>query len=100
MPETRLTTIYNGVDAQRFLPGGERHATLPLDFAAGDSIVIGTIGRLDPLKNQTTLVDAFLRSIATRPALRARLRRAVIGDGLGRAQIEAMLAAAQARDLA
>lgn len=97
--EARLTTIYNGVDVQRFAPGGERHAALPLGFAADDTIVIGTIGRLDPLKNQIALVEAFLRVLAERPALRARLRLALIGDGPERGRIESMLGAAQARDL-
>ena len=100
VPENRLTTIYNGVDTQRFAPGGARHAALPPGFAGEDSIVIGTIGRLDPLKNQAALVDAFLRALAARPELRGRLRLALIGDGPERAKIEAMLAAAQARDLA
>jgi sugar transferase (PEP-CTERM/EpsH1 system associated) len=99
VPETRLTTIYNGVDTQRFAPGGARRAALPPGFAGEDSIVIGTIGRLDPLKNQTALVDAFLHILAARPALRTRLRLALIGDGPERAKIEAMLGAAQARDL-
>lgn len=100
VPPTRITTIYNGVDTRRFSPEGPRHAVLPEGFATEDSIVIGTIGRLDPLKNQTALVEAFLAVLAKRPELRARLRLVIVGDGPERGKIESALARAHASNLA
>jgi sugar transferase (PEP-CTERM/EpsH1 system associated) len=65
----RIRQIYNGVDTRRYRPG---HA-MPRDWpwARDDRAglwVCGTVGRLDPLKNQGALVDAFAELVAQRPA--------------------------------
>ncbi|MFZ0692565.1 MAG: TIGR03088 family PEP-CTERM/XrtA system glycosyltransferase [Alphaproteobacteria bacterium] len=104
VPESRIETIYNGVDTDRFSPPGLRRGPgrdiLPAGFAPDGAIVIGTIGRLDPLKNQLGLVEAFLHVLETRPALRQVLRLVIVGDGYQRPEIEAALIAGKARDLA
>jgi glycosyltransferase involved in cell wall biosynthesis len=100
VPEARLETIYNGVDTARFSPDAPARRALPSGFAPDGSIVVGTIGRLDALKNQIGLARAFVRVLTLRPALRASLRLVIIGDGKVRADIEAVLAAANARELA
>jgi glycosyltransferase involved in cell wall biosynthesis len=52
------------------------------------------------VKDQTTLVHAFLRALETQPALRQRLRLVLVGDGPLRAQCLTLLEAAGAADLA
>jgi sugar transferase (PEP-CTERM/EpsH1 system associated) len=98
VPASRLTTIYNGVDTNRFAPDATSRAILPPSFG-GDTIVLGTLGRLEPVKNQLGLVGAFARVIARRPQLRAKLRLAIIGDGEQRAELDAAIAAADIGDL-
>ena len=100
VPEARIVTIYNGVDTDRFRPDGPGRGILPESFAPEGSIVIGTVGRLDPLKNQLGLVEAFLHVLERRPALRGILRLVIVGDGDQRGEIETALAAGNARDLA
>jgi sugar transferase (PEP-CTERM/EpsH1 system associated) len=100
IPEARVTAIYNGVDTARFHPPQSRGGILPEGFAPPGSVVIGTVGRREQVKDQTTLAAAFCRLIAERPALRERLRLAIVGDGGLRGDIERMLAEHGARDLA
>jgi len=100
VPSSRLETIYNGVDTERFSPQRKHRPPLPEGFAPPSSVVLGTLGRLDPLKNQLGLAQAFARLLANRPELRQRLRLVIVGDGDQREKIEAVLAAANARDLA
>jgi len=78
----RITQIYNGVDLQRFQPGdsGARRALPPEIWTAGQ-IWIGTVGRIQPIKDQATLLRAVAVALAARPELRRLLRVAVIGNG-------------------
>lgn len=78
----RIDRIYNGVDMDRFHPAaGGRAPLLLAGFALADSIVIGTVGRMQTVKDQTTLVAAFLHLLERVPELRARLRLVLVGDG-------------------
>jgi sugar transferase (PEP-CTERM/EpsH1 system associated) len=79
----RIVQIYNGVDTARFHSGSAtpRASVIPIDFATRDSIVIGTVGRLQPVKDQATLLRAFARVVGRRPDYRQRLRMVIIGDG-------------------
>jgi sugar transferase (PEP-CTERM/EpsH1 system associated) len=79
---SRITTICNGVDVERFTPARERPLhLLPAGWPAGARFVIGTVGRIQPVKDQAVLVRAFARIVAQRPELRARLRLAIVGEG-------------------
>ncbi|HYM03684.1 MAG TPA: TIGR03088 family PEP-CTERM/XrtA system glycosyltransferase [Stellaceae bacterium] len=100
VPESRLQTIYNGVDTERFSPMGRSREALPPGFAPEGATVIGTFGRLDPLKNQLALARAFARILAARPAARRSLRLMIVGEGKQRAEIEAALDEGGVRDLA
>jgi sugar transferase (PEP-CTERM/EpsH1 system associated) len=96
---SRVTRIVNGVDVQRFRPGTrERPASWPFDDAK--LCVVGTVGRLQPVKNQALLAKAFVRALEIEPAMRARLRLAIVGEGPLRGEIERTLAAAHASELA
>ena len=100
VPEGRITPIYNGVDTTRFHPPQSRSGVLPDGFAPPGSFVVGTIGRLEQVKDQPTLAAAFCRLLAERPDLRGRLRLAIVGDGSLRAGLERLLAEHGASDLA
>lgn len=78
----RITQIYNGVDTVRFSPDPARpRAWLPPAFRDADLTLIGTVGRIQPVKDQATLLEAFARLLAKQPALRTKLRLVVVGDG-------------------
>ena len=100
----KIAVIYNGVDSEVFRPRGEadtpRPGVLPPDFAPPGAFVVGTIGRLEEVKDQTTLVRAFLRALEQRPSLRETLRLIVIGEGSLRAEMESLLEGAGAKPLA
>jgi sugar transferase (PEP-CTERM/EpsH1 system associated) len=80
VPAGRVTQIYNGVDMTRFKPA-ERAArdVLPAGFAAPNSVVIGTVGRLSGEKDQANLIAAFAR--ARRSTASPELRLVLVGDG-------------------
>jgi len=105
VPTHLVTQICNGVDTEHFRPAtrrGEQTAEViagcPFDPAR--HWVVGTVGRMAPVKDQGTLVLAFLRALELKPALRDRLRLVLIGDGPLRAHCLALLEAAGAADLA
>ncbi len=100
VPSARLETIYNCVDPARFSPGPPVPHLLPDGFAPPGAIVVGTFGRLDPLKNQLALVEAFVRLLGRNPELRHKLRLVIIGNGDLRSEIDAALVKANASELA
>ncbi len=80
---TRITQICNGVDTDRFVPAGDgpRRSRLPPAFRDENCVLIGTVGRIQPVKDQTLLLRAFAIAREMHPALRNRMRLAVVGDG-------------------
>jgi sugar transferase (PEP-CTERM/EpsH1 system associated) len=79
----RVVTIHNGVDAKRFSDEEREHGRRVLNLAP-DAIAIGTVGRLDPVKDQMGLLEAFA-------GIAAAERGAVLiiaGDGPCRAALE------------
>jgi sugar transferase (PEP-CTERM/EpsH1 system associated) len=78
---TRIRQIYNGVDTQKFRPDGSGRQLLPENFREPDRIVIGNVGRMQPVKDPLTLVRAFGGLLAARPEARQRLRLVMVGDG-------------------
>ena len=78
----KITRIYNGVDSNRFRPSRSKRLRLPVaGLVKDDSIVIGTVGRMADVKDQLTLVRAFLRLLDEMPEARQRFRLVIIGDG-------------------
>src|SRR6185437_13039850 len=100
IPAAKTETIYNGVDTATFSPDGPARRALPSGFAPHGTVVVGTIGRLDTLKNQLGLARAVGLMLKMRPDVRGSLRLVIVGDGKQRTDIEAALADADARDLA
>jgi sugar transferase (PEP-CTERM/EpsH1 system associated) len=99
--EDRLTQVYNGVDVNTFGPRpGARPPILPARFAPPGSVVFGTVGRLQTVKDQTTLARAFVELLRAVPGARDVARLVIVGEGPLRAECEALLRDAQALDLA
>jgi sugar transferase (PEP-CTERM/EpsH1 system associated) len=82
VPARSVTHICNGVDTDRFQPAAAgRVAIGPSGFALPEDIVVGTVGRMDPVKDPLNLVHAFITAVRTAPDLALRLRLVLIGDG-------------------
>ena len=89
----RIEQIYNGADTERFAPAAA--GALPIagcPFAAPAHWLIGSVGRMQTVKNQTLLAHAFARALALAPALRARARLVLVGEGPLRDAVRAILA--------
>ena len=99
IPEQKIALIYNGVATNIFRPGISSFL-LPNGFKPENGFVIGTIGRLEPVKDQLTLTHAFCEMLKHRPELRKRARLLIVGDGALRSEIEQTLDRASARELA
>jgi sugar transferase (PEP-CTERM/EpsH1 system associated) len=99
--QTRIDQIYNGVDTRRFRPAdGARAPLAGSPFAAPTFWVVGTVGRLQAVKDQVLLARAFVRAIELAPHARERMRLAIVGDGPLRPQVEQVLRDAGAESLA
>ncbi len=97
----RIAQIYNGVDADLFRPAQGDRLPLPCPgFDSPDRFVIGTVGRMQAVKDQLTLVRAFIRLLNIVPGARQVLRLAIVGDGPLREPALALLRQAEALDLA
>ncbi len=87
LPRRKVLPICNGVDTHRFCPGGRQVARATLGIGP-ERIVIGTVGRLDPVKDQAGLLRAF-SLIADDP----RALLLIAGDGPCRAELETTVSA-------
>ena len=77
-PRQIISVVYNGVDTSKFKPNGESKKWLreQLGINEGD-FCVGTIGRLEPVKDQATLIRAF--SLFTKEIPESKLL--LIGEG-------------------
>ena len=76
----RVTHICNGVDTDRFKPGGAA-ADIPWASQAGEELVLGSIGRLDPIKNFDLLLDSVAKLAASEDDRCRSVRLVLVGDG-------------------
>lgn len=89
----RVTQIHNGVDCAKFHPAGERREQLPcVGFAGPEQFVIGTVGRMQEVKDPLTLARAFVLLKQGMPWAEQRLRLVMIGDGPLRERVRTLLA--------
>ena len=92
MPPARVEQIYNGVDAQRFRPAeGGRFPIGGCPFEDPKYWLIGTVGRMDPVKDPLNLVRAFIQALQLAPAKRERMRLVLVGDGALYSEARTML---------
>lgn len=93
VPSRKVTQIYSGVDSVKFHPrDGARAPVGPPGFAGKDDIVIGSVGRLAPVKDFPTLILAFHYLRKLWPEGYARLRLVIVGDGPMRPECERLIA--------
>jgi sugar transferase (PEP-CTERM/EpsH1 system associated) len=98
---SRITQIYNGVDATLFHPAGERREEVPhSNFSEPGHIVIGTVGRMQDVKDPLTLARAFALLMQTMPRARERVRLVMVGDGPLREQVSTLLEESGVQDYA
>jgi sugar transferase (PEP-CTERM/EpsH1 system associated) len=97
----RHSFIPNGVDTSVFTPASDR--TDPVEdcpFSPTQHWLIGTVGRLQTVKNQPLLARAFVRLLAEHPELAARARLVIVGEGPLRTEVAAVLDSAGLGQLA
>jgi sugar transferase (PEP-CTERM/EpsH1 system associated) len=99
VPDEEISQVYNGVDTERFHPGVDA-ALAGCPFRAPDHWVIGTVGRLESIKDPLNLARGFIRALTLQPAAARSLRLAILGDGAQRPEVEKILAEAGVRELA
>lgn len=97
--ESRIDQIYNGVDTMRFSP--RRQARFQIEgcpFDGDAQWLIGTVGRMQPVKDQITLVRAFIDAAKGESANAQRLRLVLVGEGPLRAVALSLLREAGLED--
>jgi sugar transferase (PEP-CTERM/EpsH1 system associated) len=98
--EKRVTQIYNGVDSTRFHPASVRQNISGCPFNDVRYWLVGTVGRMQSVKDQTNLAKAFVQALQIAPELRDRLRLIMIGEGPLRHESLVILQTAGFADLA
>jgi sugar transferase (PEP-CTERM/EpsH1 system associated) len=89
VPARAMSQIYNGVDTDRFHPAeGGPSAISGCPFTPHEHWLVGTVGRMQAVKDQLVLARAFVQAVRAQPSLQARLRLVMIGDGPLRAQAQ------------
>jgi sugar transferase (PEP-CTERM/EpsH1 system associated) len=97
----RIEQIYNGVDTIRFHPTITARAPIEgCPFNDADHWLVGTVGRMETVKDPINLARAFARAVQLDREARRRMRLVLVGEGRLRPQVEALLAEAGVRDLA
>jgi sugar transferase (PEP-CTERM/EpsH1 system associated) len=84
LPESRISIIANGVDVDRFRPREDRSALRAMLGLPESRFIIGSVGRLDPVKNHEVILRAIHR-------LREQGRQAfllLVGEGPQRPVLE------------
>ncbi len=99
VPSDRIAQIFNGVDADRFVPcAGARPAIPGCPFASAEHWLVGTVGRMEAVKDPLNLARAFVRALEFDPAAGKQLRLVMVGDGALRSDVAALLDRPGVRD--
>lgn len=77
-PEDKITVIYNGIDTDYFCFDSEARLKVRSAFGVGqDEILIGLVGRLDPMKDHPVFIEAASKIARER----INVRFVCVGDG-------------------
>jgi sugar transferase (PEP-CTERM/EpsH1 system associated) len=80
VPPHKSRMLANGIDAERFHPRTAAEPVQPEGWPFGaNDLVIGTVGRVQAVKDHASLLDAFALLRGQQPELPLRL--AIVGDG-------------------
>ncbi len=97
----RIVQLYNGVDTERFHPVGDTGAAIDgCPFGRPEHWLVGTVGRMDHVKDQSALARAFVLALRMHPRAKDRMRLIMVGEGALRAESERILDESGARELA
>jgi sugar transferase (PEP-CTERM/EpsH1 system associated) len=80
VPAHKSRLLANGIDTERFRPLAAGEARTDFGFAP-DCRVIGSVGRIQDVKDHAGLIDAFALLRARAPSLADKVRLAIVGDG-------------------
>lgn len=96
-PRAGLLAIPNGIRLERFhVANAEDQAALARSLGwPEDSAIIGTVGRLNPVKDQAALISAFRHVHQMQP----QARLVIVGDGQLRADLQAHIDVAGVQDV-
>ncbi len=99
--KSAITQACNGVDTAHFqaAPDGPI-AIANCPFDPQQHWLVGTVGRMQAVKDQVMLAHAFVQALSLAPDLQQRMRLVMVGDGPLRAQAQAVLAQAGLAHLA
>ena len=101
VPKDAITQVYNGVDTERFSPSPQGPQPIKgCPFEPSRHWLVGTVGRMQAVKDQLMLAHAFVQALVLAPDLQSRMRLVMVGEGPLRAQAQAVLDAAGIADLA
>ena len=92
VPARKVTPISNGVDTERFRPGDRIAARRALGIPDG-AVAVGTVGRLDPVKDHLGLIRAFVEGLAD-----CHATLLIVGDGPMRRELDRLVADLHAGD--
>jgi sugar transferase (PEP-CTERM/EpsH1 system associated) len=99
VPSDRISQIYNGVDTMLFHPSaGARPAIPGCPFVEPGQWLVGTVGRMEAVKDPKNLAHAFVRALELQPAASKHLRLIMVGDGALRNEVNAVLDRAGVRE--
>ncbi|MFL6706901.1 MAG: TIGR03088 family PEP-CTERM/XrtA system glycosyltransferase [Massilia sp.] len=79
VPADKSRLLGNGIDSDKFHPAGAHKGDVP-GFGPGCT-VIGTVGRIQDVKDHSGLMDTFIALRTMLPQHAATLRLAIVGDG-------------------
>lgn len=84
-PARRVGVTYNGIDPGRRPTAAQRSAARESLGLPDSAFVVGTVGRLDPVKNLHLLLQTHAFLVSKHP----QVRTVIVGDGDERAALEA-----------
>ncbi|CCE24407.1 TIGR03088 family PEP-CTERM/XrtA system glycosyltransferase [Methylotuvimicrobium alcaliphilum] len=80
--QKKVSHIYNGVDEKKFHPKKQKRSDLlPNSFQDSELIVIGTVGRQEPVKAPEMLLNSFIEMIKLFPEEKETIRLVFVGTG-------------------
>jgi len=86
IPESKIEVVYNGIaELETSLSDSQQ---LRKQFSIPDEhLILGTISRLDPIKNHNLLISAFAKILKKHP----KLTLLIVGDGELRLELESLI---------